>query len=115
MAPLFQGVFASISNSSRGRYNKDVEGVDGSERLKTFGMLGGRPRLRPDDESILCETRIEGGDRDGDLDMGDPERNGNGDGESQQRIMEDEEVKGVKVNVDVVSEYSKRNSHGKAM
>jgi hypothetical protein len=117
MAPLFQGVFGSIA-SSGGKYNKHNEGaLFNSDRPSTFGKLGGRPKLRPDDESIMCETQItsvDPKDRDESAMEGyEMYQRDSGDGGSQKMIITESKASQVHVDVEYgVKEYSSRHSRG---
>ena len=121
MAPLFQGVFSSFG-SSGGKYDKYNEAAHfNSDHPSTFGKLGGRPKLRPDDESILCQTQItsvDPKDRDGhgeEIEGFEMDQRDSGDGGSQKRIITPPIASQVQVNVEYgVKEYSSRNSRGVA-
>lgn len=110
MAPLFKTWFGDIG-SSGGKYK---QGDYQSDRPSTFGKLGGRPRLRPDDESILCQTQItaiDHKDRDGAVEAFEMEPRDSADGGSERRIMTPPKGGQVKVNVEYgVKQYSVRHS-----
>ncbi|KUJ12352.1 uncharacterized protein LY89DRAFT_738140 [Mollisia scopiformis] len=114
MAPLFKGVFGNIG-SSGGKYNKYNDGENlNSDRPSTFGKLGGRPRLRPDDESILCQTQITTVDpkeRDAHVEAYEMDLRDSGDASSERRIITPPKESQVKVEVEYgVKEYSSRRA-----
>jgi hypothetical protein len=89
LAPLFTPWFSAFGTSNK---HTDTAGFR-SDRPSTFGKLGGRVKLRPDDESILCQTQvtaIDAKDRDGALDsyeMDHEARYYSGDSGSERRIV----------------------------
>lgn len=87
MAPLFKNW---VGGSTSDKYTPaDYQ----SKRPSTFGKLRSKPKLRPDDESILCETRItaiDAKDRDGAVESYEMDQHtGNlaGDSGSERRII----------------------------
>ncbi|KAE8454288.1 hypothetical protein EG329_005213 [Mollisiaceae sp. DMI_Dod_QoI] len=54
MAPLVKNY---VGGSSAGKYQETPD-YNRSDKPNTFGKLRNRPKLRPDDESILCVTQI---------------------------------------------------------
>jgi hypothetical protein len=128
MAPLFKNW---VGGTSSARTPHDYQ----SERPSTFGKLRNKPKLRPDDESILCTTRItaiDAKDRDGageNYEMETQTGNYTGDSGSERRIitppsdLESQKVpekptrydkkNGVMVNVEYQVSRSDRRSTGK--
>jgi hypothetical protein len=58
MAPLFKNW---VGGSSVGKYEETPDDCR-SDRPSTFGKLRNRPKLRPDDESVLYTTHIKAND-----------------------------------------------------